>query len=88
MTRKEAIEKLEAFIECWEGSFNGKCSDYGYDCGNCKLSKAQGSKIEICEYLKIALDALKQESCEDCISRNEKYIECEKVIRSLPHYER
>lgn len=60
MTRKQAVKKLEAYIKCWDQSLSGKCSDYGYDCGNCKLGQAQGNKLEINECLKIAYDALQE----------------------------
>ena len=71
MTRKEALKKLEAHLECMNLSLSGKCIDYGYDCGNCKLGHKQGNKFEVNESLKIAYDALKQTIAIDDFSKTD-----------------
>lgn len=73
MTNEEALKHLTAKLECLTRSkgFREKCNSYNsYEgCYECDLAYDQGTIEEQKESLKLAIEALKQEHYEDCISR-------------------
>ena len=83
MTREEAIKHLTAKLECLMRSkgVREKCDSYNsYEgCYECDLGYKQGNIGEQIESLKLAIKALKQEPCEDAISRKS-------VLDSLVEY--
>ena len=73
MTNEEVIKHLTAKLECLTRSkgVREKCDSYNSyeECYECDLGYKQGNIGEQIESLKIAIQALKQEPCEDAISR-------------------
>lgn len=73
MTNEEAIKHLTAKLECLTRSkgFREKCDSYNsYEgCYECDLGYKQGNIGEQIESLNLAINTLKQEPCEDSISR-------------------
>lgn len=67
MTNTEAKKFLAAKLECKERyTSTSSCDD---ECEECSLCYAQGNMGEQKEALRVAIKALEQEPCEDCISR-------------------
>ena len=62
MTREEAIKVIEKEYKCVD-----RDCDIERSCGKCDLMIP--TKEPILEAYKMAIEALKQESCEDCVSR-------------------
>lgn len=62
MTRKEAIEMLEAKFNCMERKTSGIYEDCNSEhCDECFLNYWQGNIGEQKEYLKMSIEALKKE---------------------------
>lgn len=66
--RKRVIERLEAISECNYKSLHSECL---MDCENCGLGYMIGTNEEYAETISFALTVLKQEPCEDTVSRKE-----------------
>ncbi len=64
--RKRVIERLEAISECNYKSLHSECL---MDCENCGLGYMIGTNKEYAETISLVLAVLKQEPCEDAISR-------------------
>ena len=72
MTNDEAKKMLKAKLECLKHETSG--TDYACNqhlCEGCSLNYEQGNMGEQKEALDIAIKALEQQNCEDCISRKE-----------------
>ena len=71
MTREERTNKLKHFITCMKCEVSGKRCDENcpiqYDAGN--MGEIIENLEEISKILDMAIEALDQEPCEDCISR-------------------
>ena len=62
MTESEAIEKLEANLECQKKQVYGRCEDCNIDkCDDCELCYKQGNNGERIESTKIAIQALEKQ---------------------------
>lgn len=62
MTRKEAIEMLEAKLACMERETSGIDEDCNSElCDECSLNYCQGNIVEQIEVLKFAIKALKED---------------------------
>ena len=83
MTNEEATKHLTAKLECLTRSNENreKCDSYNsYEgCYECDLGYKQGNIGEQIESLKLAIKALEQQPCEDCISR-------QAVLDLIEHY--
>lgn len=72
MTREEAIKMLKAKLECMTRDVSGYDDDCNRKlCGECHLNYEQGNMGEQKEYLRMSIEALEQEPCEDCIKRSD-----------------
>jgi hypothetical protein len=70
MTNKEAIKMIKAELECRNRQASGTDRDCIHNnCEECHLLYEQGAEGEQKEALDMAIKALEQEPCEDCISR-------------------
>ena len=69
MTRKEAIKMLKAKLECMTRDVSGTDDNCNRKkCDECELNYTQGNMGEQKEWLRMAIQALEQEPCEDAIS--------------------
>lgn len=72
MTPQEAKKMLKAKLECLKNETSGINHDCNMRlCDGCSLNYEQGNMGEQKEALQMAIKALKQQHCEDCISRTE-----------------
>ena len=72
MTIDEAKKMLKAKLECLKHETSG--TDYACNqhlCEGCSLNYEQGNMGEQKEALDMAIKALEQQPCEDCISREQ-----------------
>jgi len=70
MNKEEAIKMLKAKLECMTRDVSGRDSDcIDRRCDECSLNYEQGNMGEQKEWLKMAIEALKAQPSEDCISR-------------------
>lgn len=70
MTREEAIKMAKADLKCMKRDTSGQdemCNSH--KCDECSLNYERGNMGEQKEWLRLAIKALEQEPCEDCISR-------------------
>ena len=88
MTNEQAIKHLTAKLECLTRSkgFREKCDTYNsYEgCYECDLGYKQGNIGEQIESLNLAIKALDQEPCEDCISREQAKSAIRDRFKDLP----
>lgn len=86
MTREEAVKMLEAKLECMTRDVSGIDDDCNRKlCNECHLCYDQGNMGEQKEYLRMSIEALKQEPCEDTISRQtliERINNAEEIFKS------
>lgn len=72
MKNEECIKMLKAKLECLDRLTRGIFEECNSDmCDDCSLNYDQGNMGEQKETLRMAIKALEQEPCEDCISRAE-----------------
>lgn len=70
MTREDAKKMLKAKLECLKRETSGTDIDCNCkNCDECNLCYEQGNMGEQKEALELAIKALEQQSCEDCVSR-------------------
>ena len=70
MTTTEAVEMMKAKLECMTRDVSGIDQDCNAkNCDECNLCYAQGNMGEQKEWLRMGIEALEQEPCEDAISR-------------------
>lgn len=70
MTNEEAKKMLKAKLECLKNETSGINHDCNMRlCDGCSLNYEQGNMGEQKEALDMAIQALEQQPCEDCISR-------------------
>ena len=67
MTREEAKKRLEVWLKCGECPEDKRCYD-SYLHSTCEYTD-YCDEVSIGEAIKVAIEILKQEPCEDCISR-------------------
>ena len=91
MTESEAIEKLEANLECQKKQVYGRFEDCNIDkCDDCELCYKQGNNGERIESTKIAIQALEKQIAKkpkerDCIGFDT--LVCPKCKMALYLYE-
>ena len=72
MTEERAKKMLKAKLECLKRETSGTDIDCNYrNCDECNLCYEQGNMGEQKEALEIAIKALEQQPCEDCVSRED-----------------
>jgi hypothetical protein len=72
MTNEEAKKMLKAKLECFKNETSGINHDCNMRlCDGCSLNYEQGNMGEQKEALDMAIKALEQQPCEDCISREQ-----------------
>ena len=72
MTNEQAKKMLKAKLECLKNETSGINHDCNMRlCDGCSLNYEQGNMGEQKEALEMAIQALEQEPCEDCVSRND-----------------
>jgi hypothetical protein len=72
MTPEESKKMLKAKLECFKNETSGINHDCNMRlCDGCSLNYEQGNMGEQKEALDMAIKALEQQPCEDCISRAE-----------------
>ena len=72
MTPQEAKKMLKAKLECLKRETSGTDIDCNHrNCDECNLCYEQGNMGEQKEALDMAIKALEQQPCEDCISRED-----------------
>ena len=72
MTKEEAVKMLKAKLMCLIQDVSGVYDDCNRRlCNECYLNYEQGNMGQQVEYLRMSIEALKQEPCEDAISRDE-----------------
>jgi hypothetical protein len=72
MTNEEAKKMLKAKLECFKNEISGINHDCNMRlCDGCSLNYEQGNMGEQKEALDMAIKALEQQPCEDCISRED-----------------
>lgn len=70
MTNEQAKKMLKAKLECLKRETSGTDFDCNNNnCDECSLCYEQGNMGEQKEALEMAIKALKQQPCDDCISR-------------------
>jgi hypothetical protein len=70
MTNEEAVKMLKAKLKCLIQDVSGVYDDCNRKlCNECCLNYEQGNMGQQAEYLRMSIEALEQEPCEDCISR-------------------
>ena len=69
MIREEAKKMAMARLECMERETSGIQKMCNNKCDECSLNYEQGNMGEQKEWLRMAIKALEQQPCEDCISR-------------------
>jgi rubrerythrin len=84
MTREEAIRMLKAKLECMTRDVSGSDDDCNRKlCGECHLNYEQGNMGEQKEYIRMSIEALEREPCEDAISRQAVLIELDKYLSGV-----
>lgn len=72
MTKEDAIRMLKAKLECKTRDESGAYEDCNFCyCEDCHLNDEMGTMDEQMECLQMSIEALEQQPCEDCISREE-----------------
>ena len=71
MTNEQAVNMLNAKLECLNLETSGTDFCNHTNCYDCSLSYEQGNIGEQKEALVMAIKALEKEPCEDCISREQ-----------------
>jgi ribosomal protein S27E len=72
MTNEEAVKMLKAKRKCLIQDVSGVYDDCNRRlCNECYLNYEQGNMGQQAEYLRMSIEALAQEPCEDAISRDE-----------------
>lgn len=70
MTNEEAVKMLKAKRKCLIQDVSGVFDDCNRRlCNECYLNYEQGNMGQQAEYLRMCIEALEQETCEDAISR-------------------
>ena len=70
MTNEEAVRMLKAKLECMIRDVSGCDDDCNRKlCGECHLNYEQGNMGEQKEYLRMSIEALERESCENVVNR-------------------
>lgn len=83
MTNEEATRMLKAKLECMIRDVSGSDDDCNRKlCGECPLNYEQGNMGEQKEYIRMSIEALERESCNDAISRKEVHRQINKWVAS------
>ena len=83
MTNEQAKKMLKAKLECLKRETSGTDFDCNNsNCDECSLNYEQGNMREQKEALDMAIKALEQQPCEDCISRKALLEEIENGIKA------
>ena len=84
MTNEEAKKMLKAKLKCLIAETSGTNHDCNMRlCDGCALNYEQGNMGEQQQALEMAIEALEQQPCEDCISREAAINAFERFIHEL-----
>jgi len=85
MTNEEAVKMLKAKRKCLIQDVSGIYDDCNRKlCNECYLNYEQGNMGQQAEYLRMSVEALEQEPCEDCISREQAKTAIRDRFKDLP----